>query len=128
MRELPTGSVLQLASRRRALAMSISALAVRSGVPVATVKRILGGKLNEASVGNVAAVASALGTPLGFADSSIEEFRCRQARTKAERIARLVQGTSALESQAVDCKTYESLVARSYHELLAGSPRRLWSA
>ena len=51
-----------------------------------------------------------------------------QARKKAEQVARLVQGTSALESQAVDAKTYKRLVEKTYHELLAGSRRRLWSA
>lgn len=108
--------------------MSIAALATRSGVSVATVKRILGGKFNAASVGSVAAVAEALGTPLQFAQSSAEEFRCAQARTKAQLLTRLVQGTSALECQAVGRETYDALVERSYHELLAGSPRRLWSA
>lgn len=65
--------------------------------------------------------------PLGFHESPVEEFRCSQARMKAEQLARLVQGTSALECQAVDPETYETLVARSYHELLSGSARRLWS-
>jgi hypothetical protein len=49
-----------------------------------------------------------------------------QARAKAEEVARLVQGTSALESQAVDADAYRRLVERSYHELMAGSRRRLW--
>ncbi len=39
----------------------------------------------------------------------------------------MVQGTSALESQAVDAATYQRLIEKSVHELLAGSPRRLWS-
>ncbi len=127
MPPLQHDSVHQLSSRRRQLGMTLAAVASRSGVPLPTVKRIFGGKFNQASVGNVAAVANALGAPLGFADSPVEEFRRGQARAKAERIASIVQGTSALESQAVDRETYETLVARSYHELLAGPSRRLWA-
>lgn len=107
--------------------MTFAALAARSGVSEPTVKRILGGHPGEASFANVAAVAAALGAPLELAAIDVEEFRRRQARAKAEAIARLVQGTSALEAQAVDRAAYERLVERTYHELLAGSGRRLWA-
>lgn len=121
-------SVARLASRREALGMSFAALASRSGVSEPTVKRILGGRIGEASFANVAAVAHALGAPLGFEEMDIDELCRQQARTKAEHVARLVQGTSALESQAVDSETYRRLVEKSFHELLAGSRRKLWSA
>lgn len=107
--------------------MSLVALASRSKVSLPTVRRILGGRLGEASFANVAAVAEVLGAPLGLAEIDIDELRRRQARMKAERIARLVQGTSALESQAVDASTYSRIVERSFHELLAGPKRRLWA-
>jgi len=107
--------------------MSYSVLAARSGVSEPTVKRILGGRHAEASFANVAAVASALGASLDIAQADPDELCRQQARRKAERIARLVQGTSALESQAVDADSYRRLVERSYHQLLAGSRRRLWS-
>lgn len=42
-------------------------------------------------------------------------------------VARLVQGTNALEAQAVDDAEYRRLVERTYHELLARSRRRLWA-
>lgn len=117
----------RLVSRRKALGMSFTMLAARSGVSEPTVKRILGGHAAAASFANVAAVAQALGVSLEFGESDIDELRREQARKKAEHIARLVQGTSALESQAVDPETYRRLVEKSYHELLAGPNRRLWS-
>lgn len=121
-------SIDLLTRRRRALGMSFASLADRSGVSEPTVKRILGGHLGEASFANVAAVAQALGVFFDLEESDVDELCRRQARKKAEQVARLVQGTSALESQAVDSETYRRLVEKSYHELLAGSKRRLWSA
>ena len=120
-------TVDQLAGRRKALGMSFAALAGRTGVSEPTVKRILGGHLGAASFANVAAIAHALGATLGLQEIDTDELCRQQARRKAERIARLVQGTSALESQAVDGQSYNRLVEKSYHELLAGSKRRLWS-
>ncbi|MBK7404175.1 MAG: helix-turn-helix domain-containing protein [Phycisphaerales bacterium] len=116
----------RLAQRRRALRMPYPALAERSGVSEPTVKRILSGGAEAASFEKVAAVAEALGMPLAFEAIDPDEFRERTAREKAERIARLVQGTSALEGQAVRGEEARRLVERSYHELLAGSGRRLW--
>ncbi len=127
MKRMQLDALTHFSSRRRALGMTFADLAKRSGVPAPTVKRMFGGLLGMASFANVAAVADALGVPLGVDESSVDEMRRSQARVKAERIARLVQGTSALESQAVDRETYERLVERSYHELLSGSSRRLWS-
>lgn len=114
--------------------MTFAALAVRSGVSEPTVKRMLGGRVDAAGGGggasfaHVAAVAEALGMPLTAEPVDADDMRLAAAREKAERIARLVQGTSALEAQAVDEAEYRRLVERSVHELLAGPPRRLWSA
>jgi len=120
-------SIEQLTGLRIALGMSFSALASRSGVSEPTVKRILGGRIAEASFANVMAIARALGASLEITESDPDELCREQARRKAERAARLVQGTSALEGQAVDASTYNRLVEKSYHELLAGSRRRLWA-
>ena len=120
-------SVDRLSRRRKALGMSFAVLAARSGVSEPTLKRMLGGHMAESSFANVAAVAHALGCSFDLGESDPDELCDRQARKKAEQIARLVQGTSALESQAVDAETYRRLVEKSYHELLAGSRRRLWS-
>jgi transcriptional regulator with XRE-family HTH domain len=117
----------RLKRRREALGMSYAVVAARSGVSEPTVKRILSGGVGAASFANVAAIAEALGASLGVEEIDPDELCRRQARFKAERIARLVQGTSALESQAVSEEEYARLVERSYHELMAGSRRRLWS-
>ena len=117
----------ELAARRRALGMSFPQLAERSGASEPTVKRILGGHGGSASYASVAAVAEALGMPLRSEPIDADEFREQVALEKAERLARMVQGTSALEAQAVPPAEFRKLVARSVHELLAGPPRRLWS-
>lgn len=117
----------RLNERRKELGMSYAALAQRSGVSQPTVKRMLQGQSASASYANVVAVADALGVSLELRDRDVDEVREEQARKKAQRVAKMVQGTSALEGQAVDGGTYNRLVDRSYHELLAGSRRRLWS-
>lgn len=128
MRTPMLNSAEYLKNRRESLGMSHAVLAARSGVSEPTVKRILGGHIGEASFANVVAIAEALGASFGIAETDSEEL-CRQhARRKAEQIARLVQGTSALEGQAVDSASYNQLVERSYHQLMAGPKRRLWSA
>ncbi|MDI9411021.1 MAG: helix-turn-helix domain-containing protein [Bacteroidia bacterium] len=113
--------------RRRDLGLTFAVLSSRSGVPEPTVKRILGGRLGEASFVHVVAIARALGSPISSDPQDVDEMVREQARLKAEGIARVVQGTSALEAQAVDDAEYRRLVERSYHELLAGSRRRLWA-
>lgn len=108
--------------------MTFPALAERSGVSEPTAKRILAGGVAEASFEKVAAIAEALGMPLTSEPIDADDFREQVAREKARRVARLVQGTSALESQAVDDVQYERLVERSVRELLTGSRRRLWAS
>ncbi len=56
----------------------------------------------------------------------VSAFRREQAKTKAMRLARLVQGTMALEVQAVGTDVLEEMTEQSVHALLAGSGRRLW--
>lgn len=118
----------RLADRRKRLGMPYPALARRSGVSEPTVKRVLAGRLAEASFENVASIAAALGMPLMAQPIDIEDFRERAAREKAELVARLVQGTSALEAQAVDADQYRTLVERSMRDLLTGSRRLLWAS
>jgi hypothetical protein len=66
--------------------------------------------------------------PLMADPIAVEDFREQVARQKAERVARLVLGTSALEAQAVDTVQYQKLVERSMRELLTGSRRLLWAS
>ncbi len=116
------------AARRRDLRMSLAALAKRSGVSLPTVARILSGRAPHASVANVLAIANSLGMTLGAnAVAAASEFRNEQAERKARQIVALVQGTSALEAQAVDDRTIREMTRQTVCELLAGSPRTLWS-
>lgn len=106
--------------------MSYRVLARRSGVSQPTVQRVLTGHGPAASIASVEAIAAALGMRLGFTAEDESQMREKEARRKAEWLARAVQGTSGLEAQAVDDATLRALIDKTFHELLAGSPRRLW--
>jgi transcriptional regulator with XRE-family HTH domain len=117
----------KLNERRMALGMSYAVLAKRSGVSVATVVRILSGKDPGASWGSLNAIARALGMKINVASSEKpDDLLEKQARQQAERLVKMVQGNSGLESQAVDDDVAESMVKQLVHKLLAGSPRKLW--
>ena len=122
-----SGAAGVVGGRWRSWAAGRAVGTARRVVSEPTVKRILGGHIAEASFANVVAIAQALGASLGVEEVDPDELCRQQARRKAEQVARLVQGTSALESQAVDGATYSQLLERSYHQLMAGSRRRLWS-
>lgn len=105
----------KLATRRKALGMSHAALSKRSGVPIATVKRILGGRAGAASLTNVLAVARAMGMKLALGETSVEGMVEARAREKAGGIAR-ARGDGTPEE-----------IERVVMELLAGSRRSLWA-
>lgn len=108
--------------------MSCQLLAERSGVSLPTVQRILRDGEEHTTFANLKAVAKALGMNFELRDTCDEhDFAEQQALMKAEAIASMVQGTSALESQAVDRDSYRQMVKQTVHELMAGSRRRLWS-
>ncbi len=118
----------KLENRRRELGLSQSALAERCGVSLPTVHRVLSRQSSSASFENTVAIARAMGmeldaVPVLPADEILE----RQARKKAERLVGMVQGTSALEAQAVSSRQISQMIAKTIHELLAGSRRRLWA-
>jgi hypothetical protein len=107
--------------------MSCQRVALRSGISLPTVQRILRDGGERTAYANLAAVARALGMEFELRSTCDEQtFAERQARAKAEVIARMVQGTSALESQAVDADTCRQLVNQTLHELMAGPRHRLW--
>jgi len=121
-------SLEKLNTRRKELRMTYDVLAARSGVSEATVKRILSGKCEKVGLDKVEAIARALGLRWGIEDSSnAHEFRRSVAAEKARWIMRQVQGTSALESQALPEAEYDAMVTRTTEELLAGPSRRLWA-
>ncbi len=123
--------------RRRELGMSYRVLAELSGVSLPVVQRLLAARIRSPRFENVMAIAEALGkgTPRILSDgtcafefpTSAEELRESQAREKARKLVAMVQGTSALEGQAVGVAAYKAMLNRTYHELLAGSSHRLWS-
>lgn len=118
----------KLETRRRELGISQAALANRSGVSLPTVHRILSGHGSAMSVENILAIAQVLGmdleaVPRVDAGTILEQ----QARKKAERLVRMVQGTSALEAQGVSSRHLGQMVKKTVQELLAGSRRRLWA-
>jgi hypothetical protein len=123
--------------RRRELGIPYSALAELSGVSQPVVQRLLSGKLQAPRFPSVVAVARALGLlklrilddgSIKFeSDVDAQSYRAQQARNKARKLVGMVQGTSGLEGQAVSKFDYESMVDRTYHELLAGTNHRLWS-
>jgi transcriptional regulator with XRE-family HTH domain len=118
----------KLETRRHELGLSQSALAERCGVSLPTVHRILSGHNSSASFESTMAIAHAMGMeldaiPILPADEVLE----RQARKKAERLVGMVQGTSALEAQAVSSRQISQMIAKTIHELLTGSRRRLWA-
>ncbi len=116
----------QLEHRRQKLGISRSALAARSGLSLPTVNRILSRKNSAASFANVTAVAEALGMTLAATPTErTSEFRKRQATSKAKRLVRLVQGTSALEGQGLDQHELEKMIQQTSSELLK-SQRKLW--
>jgi len=116
-----------LSRRRRELGIPFDDLAVRSGVSVATVKRILGGQIGKASFEHVARVAEAMGVSLVTRQTPAAAVKRAAARRQAERLVGMVQGTSGLEGQAISDKAAEALVRQSVRRLLAGPPRRVWA-
>lgn len=117
-----------LERRRRELGISQSGLAERSGVSLPTVQRILTGRSPAASVENTLAIAHALGMELDATPTaSASEVLEHQAREKAKKLVRMVQGTSALEAQGVSNQQITEMIQRTVGELLKGSRRRLWA-
>ena len=125
----------QLDNRRIRLRMSKADLARRAGLSLPTVQRLLRSQEGDARVETVAALAAALGVEVRLSDTlgvhesiAVSAFRAQQARRKARRLAKLVQGTMALEAEAVEASVLEQMEEANFHALLAGPPRRLWAA
>ena len=113
--------------RRQDLGLSCAALAHRTGLSLRTVQRVLSGNEKDPGFSTVASLANALGVSMRFDEDDLHEVRRKQAERKAERIVALVQGTSALEAQALSQQSMRDLKERTVHELLAGSSRKLWA-
>ncbi len=114
-------------ARRKNLGLPVNVLVKRSGVPRPTVFRILRGKAETVRFGNVQKVADVLGMGFGVPAVEPEVLREREARRKARLLARLTQGTMALESQAVPGDVLASLEEATIKRLLADKGKKLWS-
>lgn len=119
----------ELDNRRRALGMPLDELSRRANVSLLTVRRVLAGE-RGARFDTVSAIADALGVPVLDIDRArdIDEMRRDQAVSKAEKLVGLVQGTSALEGQAVDEVYIRHMVQKTINELLCGPRSRLWAS
>lgn len=125
---MATADLSQLNNRRLEVGMSFHALAKRSGVSLATVQRILTGQYAAASFESIVAISQALGMDLCFAPKSpAQTFTEARAREKAERLVRMVQGSSGLDGQALDDERRRELIEKALHSLMHGSRRKLWS-
>ena len=117
----------KLENRRQELGMTMEALSMRSEVPVSTLKNIFKKGVESSTFANVHSIAKALGVEIEVSSVMDSlEFRYQQAVMKAQQLVGLVQGTSALEAQAIAQSQIEKMVQQLVHELMAGSPRKLW--
>ncbi|MBS0209706.1 MAG: hypothetical protein JSS27_12220 [Planctomycetes bacterium] len=116
-----------LNARRKLLRMSVRSIAELSGVSTATVNRLLGGQFDRTEFRHVVAVAATLGIEFEPRVQDAKLVTTRQARRKAQKLVALVQGSSALEQQAVDRRAYAKMLKRTETELLNGSRKQLWS-
>lgn len=121
-----------LDARRRRLRMSKRDVAERARVSLPTINRVFSNRPGRPSGETLEAIADALGVVVRLGGGSAVEERqsaseyCRQqAADKAARLVRMVQGTMAIESQAVRPKHVAQLEKLAQAELLK-SPRKLW--
>ena len=118
-----------LDQRRRALDMPLNELRSRANVSLSTVQRVLAGEPG-ARIEVVAAIGDALGVRgLNFPEAQpATEMRRLQAVLKARKIVGMVQGTSALEAQAVSESAKELMIEKTINELLSGPRSQLWAS
>src|SRR5258708_3020487 len=118
----------RLNRRRLSLGMSCAIVARRSGLSLRTVQRVLSGKEPDVGLATTLAIARVLGVAFEVSDEEeANDFRRRQAEQQAQKVIGLVQGTSALEAQALAAEELNSLRQHTVRDLLAGSNRKLWA-
>jgi len=108
--------------------MSLQTVAERSGLGVRTVQRVLSLREPKANLDTVLQIADALNVELRPKEAGTAHLvRKREAAKKAARLAAMVQGTSALESQAIPKKDLRDIEDEIADRLLSGSARQLWA-
>jgi transcriptional regulator with XRE-family HTH domain len=116
-----------LEQQRRALKMTLPAVAERAKLSRATVCRILQEKRTSASFAHVLAIANVLGARLNVELLNPNEMAEREIQSKARRVARMVQGTMALEAQGMtDQAQIDRLVDVAANEIRAKPRKLLW--
>jgi DNA-binding phage protein len=117
-----------LAAKRKELRMSLQVVAKRSGLGLRTVQRVLSEREPNAKLDTVLRIADALNIELRPKEAgSAHLVRKRQAMKKAANLASMVQGTSALESQAIPKNDLRDIKAEMAARLSTGSSRQLWA-
>jgi len=120
--------IQKLDQRRKELGMTYAALARLAGVSMTSTVRILSGQHSHAGFAPILAIAEVLGMSIDATPRAhVNQMREQRAREKAERLVSMVQATSALEAQAVSSDDLSAMTRQTTHELMAGSPRKLWS-
>ena len=115
-----------LNQRRKDLGLTCSAVAKRTGLSLRTVQRVFAGEEIDPGIGTISRIAEVLGTSITLQSQDLNEVRRLQAERKAAKLLSMVQGTSALEAQALDDEAVVALKERTVRDLLAGSARKLW--
>jgi transcriptional regulator with XRE-family HTH domain len=124
----------RLERRRHDIGMTKKQLSDRARIPIATLNRILSGAERRLAIDKIGAIAGALGVTIHLGatmkleeDESAFELRKKQAKRKATRVVRMVQGTMGLEAQAVGSNDLHDMVEQTTCAMLAGPGRKLWS-
>lgn len=127
MNPSPLAIFSTLDERRRDLGLSCASVAKRAGLGLSTVQRILSGEECDPGFGSVSKIAQVLGVSITLQPEDLNTVRRRQAERKATELVAMVQGTSALEAQAMDDPALASLKEKAVRDLLKGSSRKLWA-
>jgi hypothetical protein len=117
----------QFNARREQLGMSCAVIAARSSLSLRTVQRVLSGEETDPGFLTVTSMASALGLSMRFEGEDVDTMQKRRAEEKANQIVGMLQGSFALEAQALPEDVLKSMKDKTMRELLAGSRRRLWA-
>lgn len=120
--------LIALDKQRRALKMPLDVLAERAELSRATVCRILQEKRASSSLANVLAIAGVLGARPAWNIQKPDDLVEQQVQEQAKKIAQMVQGTMALESQGLtDPRHLDVLVETAAKEIRAKPRGQLWA-
>ena len=115
----------ELKKQKQALCMTYEAIAYRSGVGIATVKRTFAG--HDISLDRLEKIAMALDCEIGIKPrTSPKSLYNSQINKKAQEIVNKVIQTSALENQAIDMKTEQKMLSQA-KAMIAKMPKsQVW--